>query len=389
MVGTAVSTIVLPLLVYDVTGSAAQTGLMFAFRAIPYLVLGLIAGPVADRGNRRALIIGGNLVEGVLVLTIPLASLFGLLSAPHIYAVALLSATAFVFSDAAVFGAVPALVGHERLAAANGLLSSMSSASNIAGPVIGGLLVALIGASGALSVTAAGFLIAAGVQTRIRSTFRPAGWEPPSGGTLRAHVGMALRFIRQDRVIATLLGVGFGNSFAMGAVVGLLVPYAVEVLGLPTGDGRLGLLYATLGVGSLAAGALFQWVFRPARVRLLTPATLLTSGGTAVGLSLVRSWPVAAVLLVVFSFGLVTTISTGITYRQLAAPDHLRSSVNVIGRMIAWGGQPFGAAMGAAVSTVADVAVVYAVAASVLAVSSLVAASLLWPISTELAADQP
>ncbi len=67
MVGTSISTVVLPLVVYEETGSAAQTGLLYALRVVPYLVFGLIAGPVADRGNRRLLIIGGNVAEGALV----------------------------------------------------------------------------------------------------------------------------------------------------------------------------------------------------------------------------------------------------------------------------------------------------------------------------------
>ena len=123
MVGTGITTVALPLVVYDATGSAAQTGLLFAFRVVPYLLFGIIAGPLADRGNRRLLVIGGNVAEGLLVATIPIAHFLGVLTVAQVYVVALLSATACVFSDAAVFGAVPALVGPARLAAANGLLS--------------------------------------------------------------------------------------------------------------------------------------------------------------------------------------------------------------------------------------------------------------------------
>ena len=101
LVGSAVTTVVLPLVVYEATGSAAQTGLLFALRVVPYLLFGPIAGPIADRGNRRLLIIGGNVAEGVLAATIPLAHLLGVLTVAQIYAVGLLSATVFVFSDAA------------------------------------------------------------------------------------------------------------------------------------------------------------------------------------------------------------------------------------------------------------------------------------------------
>ena len=68
-----------------------------------------------------------------------------------------------------------------------------------------------------------------------------------------------------------------------------------------------------------------------------------------------RHWVGAIGLFVVFFWAVGTTITTGITYRQLVAPDELRSSVNVLGRMISWGGQPFGAAIGAVIASVADV----------------------------------
>jgi MFS family permease len=377
MVGTAITTVVLPLIVYEETGSAAQTGLLFAFRVVPYLVFGLIAGPVADRGNRRVLIIGGNLVEGVLVLTIPIAHLLGVLTVAQVYAVALLSATAFVFSDAAVFGAVPALVGPGRLPAANGMLSSISAGAEIAGPVIAGVLVATTGPANAVTIDSVSFFAAAAVQATIHSSFRDLDTSEAPPGRLRARVGAAIDFIRSDRTVATLLGVGFGNSFAFGAVLGLLVPYAVEELGLASEDGRIGILYGAIGVGSLVSGLLFARLFRPTRVPVLTPLTLAVSGALGLGLAGTSRWPVAAGLVGLFALSFMTTITIGITYRQLVSPDHLRSSVNVIGRMVAWGGQPFGAATGAIVTTVAPVPVAYAGAGGLLLGAATVARLLL------------
>ena len=377
MLGSAVTGVVLPLLVFQLTGSAAQTGVLYAIRVVPYLAFGLVAGPIADRGNRRRLIIGGNLVEGALVATIPIAHAFDVLSMAQIYAVALLAATAYVFSDAAVFGAVPALVGPARLPAANGALASLSSCSEIAGPVIAGVLAASIGATNAIWIDAASFFIAAAVLASIRSTFREAGAIPTATATLRSAVGRALRFIRGDRTVSTLLIVGFGNSFAFGTVLGLLVPYAVQELGIDSDDGRIGLLYGALGVGSLLAGLIFARIFRPRRVRLLTPVSLAISGGIVAILAVNSQWVAALIAIGVFSLSITVTIMVGITYRQLAAPDDLRSSVNVIGRMTAWGGQPFGAATGAVVAALAGVPTAYAVASVVMLTSAAGAAIVL------------
>ncbi|MEP7202297.1 MAG: MFS transporter [Ilumatobacteraceae bacterium] len=373
MSGSAVTGVVLPLVVYQITGSAAQTGALFALRVVPYLIFGLVAGPIADRGSRRRLILGGNLIEGALVATIPIADLLGVLTIAQIYVVALLAATAYVFSDAAVFGAVPALVGPRLLPAANGVLSSLASCSDIAGPVIAGVLAAWIGATNAIWIDSASFFVAAAILASIRSSFRETS-VPTTNAGLRTTVARALKFIRGERTVATLLICGFGNSFAFGSVLGLLVPYAVEELGVPADDGRIGLFYGAIGVGSLVASLLFRRIFRPNRVRFLTPGSLAASGTLVTLLAANSLWMSALVAIALLSWSLTVTIMVGLTYRQLAAPDELRSSVNVIGRMTAWGGQPFGAATGAVIAATADVRAAYVVAAAVMLIAACGAA---------------
>ena len=380
MVGSAVSMVVLPLIVYEATGSAAQTGLLFALRVVPYLLLGAIAAPLADRGNRRLLIIGGNVAEGLLIATIPIAEAFDALTMTQVYAVGLLSATAFVFSDAAVFGAVPALVGRERLAAANGFLGSMSSTAEIVGPTLGGVLAAVVGPTNAIWVVAFSLLVAALVQTTIRSSFRDRSVAiAPAQPSVAEQVRRALSVVRRQRTMLALVLVGFGNSFAVGTILGLLVPYAVEQLDLAGADGRIGVLYGAGGVGSLLAGVLLSRLFRIERVKWLIPGLLACSSLLIDGLVASTSFVSALVLMTAFSWSIATTISVGITYRRLTAPDDLRSSVDFLGRMIAWGGQPFGAAIGGLIAVVTAVHVAYPVAALVMAASAIAASVLLRP----------
>lgn len=372
VMGTSVSTVVLPLVVYETTGSSAATGGLFALRVIPYILFGAVAGPVADRWNRRRLIVGGHIIEGLLGATIPIAALAGVLTVAQVYAVGLLSATAFVFSDAAVFGAVPAMVGTDRLAAANGFLGSMVSAAEIAGPALGGVLASTIGPTNAVWFDCASFFVAAAVQGTIRASFR-VGPAPKGPLRIREQIGKALRFVRGNRSVATLLLTGFGNSLGFGAVLGLLVPYAVEELGLPEKDLRVGLLFSACGFGALISGLLFSRLFAPIRVKWITPAAIAASAVVVLGLVLSTSWILATALLVLFSWSIGTTVTTGITYRQLAAPDELRSSVNVFGRMISWGGQPFGAGIGALISSALSVRAAYVFAAAAMSISATAA----------------
>jgi predicted MFS family arabinose efflux permease len=307
-----------------------------------------------------------------LAATIPLAHLLGVLTIAQIYAVGLLSATVFVFSDAAVFGAVPSLVSVARLPSANGLLASISSIAEIVGPALGGVLAATVGASNAIWIDAASFLVAAGMQATIRSSFRSA---PPAAdrGTIGAQVRRAVAFVRRRRALATLMIVGFGNSFSFGIVIGLLVPYAAEVLEISTGGVKVGSLYAAGGLGALVAGIMFGRIFRRDRVPIITPISLALAAAMIGLLLVVDHWWIAGLVLVIFSSGISTAITTGITYRQLASPDDLRSSVNVLGRMVSWGGQPFGAATGALIAAASNVHTAYAVAAVVMTTTAICA----------------
>ncbi|MEO1059062.1 MAG: MFS transporter [Actinomycetota bacterium] len=371
MFGTAASTVVLPVLVYDVTGSAALTGLVFATRLVPYLLLGWIAGPVADRFSRRRLIIGGNLAEGLLVATIPVAAWLDVLTVGQVFAVALLSATAFVFSDAAVFGAVPALVHEERLASANGVLATLASAADIAGPVLAGVLIATIGPANALSIDAMTFLFAAAVQSTIRSNLR-RGESSEAPRSIRRHLAAGLGFIRRQRTVFVLIVAGFANSLAIGCILGLLVPWSIEVLGYDRDDARLGLLYAAVGVGSLIAAVVFPRIFTADRVRLITPASLLWSAAASATL-LVTTATLATASIAAFAFGIMLTITIGITYRQLVTPDELTSTVNTVGRTIAAGGQPLGAAIGAVIVASTSVSTAYVAATIVLGLTGVAA----------------
>ncbi len=371
MFGTAASTVVLPVLVYDLTESAALTGLVFATRLVPYLLLGWIAGPIADRFNRRRLIIGGNLAEGLLVATIPVAAWLNLLTVGQVFVVALLSAVAFVFSDAAVFGAVPALVDKERLASANGVLATLASAADIVGPVLAGVLIATIGPANALSIDALTFLFAAAVQSTIRSNLRRS--EPSEAPlSIRRHLATALAFVRRQRTVLVLIVAGFANSLAIGCILGLLVPWSIETLGYDRDDARLGVLYAAIGVGGLIAAVVFPRIFRAERVRLVTPASLLWSSVASATL-LITTAALAPVSIAAFAFGIMLTITIGITYRQLVTPDELTSTVNTVGRTIAAGGQPLGAAIGSVVVASTSITAAYTAATITLALTAIAA----------------
>lgn len=132
--GSAVTGVAMPLLVLQLSGSAFLTALVAAGQVAPYLMFGLIAGAVADRVPRRRLMVAAQLSSAAALTTVPLAHAADLLAPAHALVVVLVVATSFVWFDAAAFGALPAIVGRDRIVAANSLVWTSSTLVAIAAP---------------------------------------------------------------------------------------------------------------------------------------------------------------------------------------------------------------------------------------------------------------
>lgn len=350
---------VLPILVFQLTGSALQTALLATLEVLPYFAFGLFAGALADRVDRKRLMVGANIVQAVLIGSIPLAAAFGVLSIMQIYAVALLSMTAFVWFDAANFGALPALFGRTHVVEANSAIWSASTLIGIVAPALGGTLAALIGAANAIALDAVGFLISSVLLLLIARSFNTSHPPDLAGTSIVSRVLIDIReglaFLWQHQLIRTLSLVGFGNSFSSGAVFGLLVVYAVQALGLTTTDGRVGLLYTATAIGGLAASLLLPLLTRRLSVGRITRIGLVAHLIVLITVALAPNLWVGLLLIGVWALCNTLIVINGIALRQQVTPDHLQARVNTTARMIAWGGQPFGAAAGGALAEARDV----------------------------------
>lgn len=370
--GSGITYVALPVLVYALTGSPLLTGLVTALESLPYLLLGLFAGALADRHDRRRVMIGADLASTAAVLSIPIAAAVGRLSVGHVLAVAAILATAFVFSDAAEFGALPTLVGSERLPAANSAVWGASTVAEMAAPVAAGVALAVVSPATLLAVDGLTFAISAllirqitGALSLDRAPKRPA---------LRRDIAEGLRFLWREPVVRTMSLVGATQSTCGGAFLGQFVVFADRALGIRQGDLRLGLLYGGWGVGTLVATLALPRVLRrvsPARITL----TGVPVGATlALALALAPDYPVALALVICWGAVYMLVVLNSITYRQLRTPEALQSRVNVVGRMLSWGvGWPVGAVAGGMLTAAAGVRVALVAGALVMAVGGVLA----------------
>jgi MFS family permease len=136
VLGSRVSQISLPLLIIAVTHSPAQAGTVAALFGLPYLLFGLLAGVLVDSWDRKRTMIICSAINCVGTGTIPLAIVSGRLSMPQLYAVALVTGSAFVFFDVAEIAALPNVVAPGQLPAAVGQNQATFSAGGVAGQPI-------------------------------------------------------------------------------------------------------------------------------------------------------------------------------------------------------------------------------------------------------------
>ena len=379
LLGTAITSVVLPILVYRLTASAFLTSLLAALEVLPYFLFGLFAGAAADRVNRRWLMAGCDILNVLLLGSIPIAGWLHTLTVLHIFIVALLSASAFVWFDAADFGALPTLIGREHLVEATSAFSSMSTVVGIIGPAIGGLLIATIGLAPALSFDALSYLLSAISLLLIPRAFsiihtvqtdEQATMQPVQRTFVSIHEGMS--FLWHHRLVRVLTLLSFGLSFTGGAVNGLLVVYAVQALYLSSNDARIGLLFTAGAAGSLVASLLLPQFTKRYPVGWITLCAMSLNLLLLILLAWISLWSLALIVYACWELSYTLTTTNGRALRQLVIPDSLQSRVNAYARMIAWGGTPFGAAIGGLLAQATTIRITYCIMAGGITLSALI-----------------
>ena len=157
--GTGLSGFAMGVFVYQLTGSTTQFALVAAFSRVPSILFSPFAGALADRWNRRRVMLAANAVSGLTVGLLALSGYLHALDTWQIYAAVAVIAIAGAFRDPAYYAGVSQLVPREQLGRAGGLVQSGENIGLVAPPVVAGLLIAVIGLSGVLLVDAATYVI--------------------------------------------------------------------------------------------------------------------------------------------------------------------------------------------------------------------------------------
>lgn len=254
--GDQVTLVVLPLIgALALHASPAEMGYLTAAGLLPSLLLSLHAGAWIDRrGKRRQMMILADVARAALLLTIPAAAVWGVLTLLQLYIVAFAVGTFSVLFEVSRSTVFVSLVPRDQYVAANSLLNGSRPISYMAGTSLGGLLVEILTAPIALLVDAFSYLASAYFLTRIKPV------EPPTEVVARSRVMAGIRYIAQNPVVRAALGATATVNFFMFMIAALMILYATTTLDVP--PGALGLTMAAGAIGGLAGAVLTGRVTR-------------------------------------------------------------------------------------------------------------------------------
>jgi MFS family permease len=354
--GSAVTQLALPLTaVVLLAASTFQVGLLSAAATLAFAVVALPAGALVDRRPKRGIMIACDAARLLIVGSVPVAWAAGVLTMGQLYAVALTAGVCTVFFDVSYQSFLPALLKQEHLLDGNGKLGATQSFAQLAGPGLGGGLVGVFGAAGAMSADAVSYAISVASLLGIR--YREPGREPTAAEatgrrSLRDEIAEGLRFVLGDPILRKIVGcTGTANLFSSmaGAVE---IVFLIRVLHVRPAD--TGLLFALAAVGGVAGGVLSGRMARWLGSARVIWFSMLVFGLPQFLPALAEpGWRVALVPIgfaTAFFAGVVYNVAQ-ISYRQAICPPRLMGRMNAAVRWIVWGTMPLGALIGGALGT--------------------------------------
>jgi MFS family permease len=260
--GDRVSELALPLIaVGTLHASAGQVARLTALTWTPNILAIVVGAWVDRRVRKRRLMVLADLVRACLLLTLPVAYLFGAVTLGRLYAVALLSGAAGVLFNAAYPPFFVHLVPRHSYVEANSKLSAGRSASYVAGPALAGALVQALTAPVAVAADALSFLASAVLVGTIPVDERPPPAASAAARTLPRRAGEGLAFVVHHPVLRASLGCAATvNFFAFMASGGLTVLFAGRVLELSAGV--IGLAFGAGATGALVGAAMAPAISR-------------------------------------------------------------------------------------------------------------------------------
>ena len=346
-VGNGMVLVALPLLAVSVTHRPLEVAAVAVAGQLPWLVVAIPAGVVADRVDGRRLVVLVEVLRALLLGALGVAVVTGHTPLPVLYSAAFLGGALETVFSAATGSWVSTLVDPADLPGANGyLLAAQTAGEQFAGPAVGGVIFAL---SSALPFfgDAVSFAASAGLVSTARGPERRALGRPEL--SLLGDTKAGLRWFRQQLLLRRLAGVVAVFALCQASVLSVLVLYGLHVLHLT--QSRYGFFLAFGAIGDVAGSLLAQRAHdRLGAGRTIVAAGVIAASGYVVlGLTSSKGVALAGYILeaVAVAVGNVATIA----WRQRVIPHELFGRVNNIFRTLVYAAMTLGAIAGGAAAS--------------------------------------
>ncbi|MDQ3688582.1 MAG: MFS transporter [Chloroflexota bacterium] len=337
--GDAVSFTALPLIVLLLTGSGLALGIVGVLTTLPDLIFGLPAGALADRWDRRRMMLYADLGRAALTALVPLSFLLGLDTFIVILLVTAPINLMRVLFMAAFTAAVPDLVGRDRIGQANGLIEGIFSLGFVVGPAVAGLLVGTIGPGPTLAIDAATFLFSALALSAIHRPMK-AQRETGSGRTrISADIAEGVRFILAHPTLRMAIGFWGLISVASASLVPAVIFYLTIDRQQP--ETVAGAVLSAYFVGWLL-GALLAVRLVKRRLGLVMLLSNVATGVMLAMFVLVDTGPLQFAAAMGAGISTQVVIVAYVTLRASIPPNELLGRVGSTARTISIGAQPAG-----------------------------------------------
>lgn len=292
--------------------------------ALPQILFGLVGGVIADRIDRKGVMIASDLLRALLVLAALLVRTTGDLWILYLAAAGLAMVGAFFYP--ARNASIPNIVPEDLLLAANGMIQGSYILALILGPMLAGSIVELGGWPAAIVFDSATFVVSAATILLIRiPPLRNGTSGLAPSRTLWQDMRMGLQFIYRSPSLRRVLPVTGVATLGIGAVVLLAIPHLKVQLG--AGGLEYGGAMSALGVGSILGGLVAARLSHRFSLHLLVGWMLILAGGAIVGFAYAPNYLV--VLFSVVALGICIVVARGAldTMVQTLSPDEVRGRV--------------------------------------------------------------
>jgi predicted MFS family arabinose efflux permease len=336
-----------PLVAVLALGSGAgEIGLLGAMQTLPFLLLSIPVGLLADRLPRRSVMLVSEAVRAASLLLLLLMVASGRTSFAGLAVLGFIGALGTVGFTVAAPALVPALVPRELHARANGRLELARSAAYAGGPALAGALVAWAGAASAFVLATMLSLSAVALLRRVT--------EPPRAPVPARHAWLDIRegaqFVWHDALLRPILLTGIAWNIAWFVLQAAYVPYAVRILGLS--PQAVGLTMGCYGAGMVCGALLAPRVIGAmafGRAIQLGPAVSVLAIGAMVATLAAPSGILAGLSFFLFGAGPIVWTITTTTLRQAITPGAMLGRVGSVFLTVNAGARPVGAGIGAIV----------------------------------------